>query len=166
MFYKIEDFENQWKSESEGTLKFFSNLTDESLNQKVYEGGRSIKDLAWHITTSLGEMLKTAGIPIENFDENLPAPNSANEIKETYAKYSDAVLNSVKNNWNDEDLKDEINMYGEMWSKGLTLSILIAHQIHHRGQLTVLMRQAGLKVPGFYGPAKEEWQAMGMEPQV
>jgi len=25
-----------------------------------------------------------------------------------------------------------------------------------------LMRQAGLKVPGIYGPSKEEWALMGM----
>jgi hypothetical protein len=31
--------------------------------------------------------------------------------------------------------------------------------------MTVLMRQAGLKVPGFYGPAQEEWSAMGMPAQ-
>jgi uncharacterized damage-inducible protein DinB len=30
------------------------------------------------------------------------------------------------------------------------------HQAHHRGQMTVLMRQAGLTVPGVYGPAREE----------
>jgi hypothetical protein len=27
--------------------------------------------------------------------------------------------------------------------------------------MTVLMRQAGLKVPGIYGPAKEEWSIYG-----
>ena len=32
---------------------------------------------------------------------------------------------------------------------------LINHQNHHRGQMTVLMRQAGLTVPGVYGPAKK-----------
>jgi len=40
---------------------------------------------------------------------------------------------------------------------------LIQHQNHHRGQMTVLMRQAGLTVPGIYGPAKEEWGNFGME---
>jgi uncharacterized damage-inducible protein DinB len=30
--------------------------------------------------------------------------------------------------------------------------------------MTVLMRQAGLPVPGLYGPSKEEWAAMGMSP--
>ena len=54
-------------------------------------------------------------------------------------------------------------MYGQKWKRGVTLGILITHQIHHRAQMTVLMRQAGLKVPGIYGPAYEEWAAMGME---
>ncbi|MCK4657684.1 MAG: hypothetical protein KAT85_11650, partial [candidate division Zixibacteria bacterium] len=35
--------------------------------------------------------------------------------------------------------------------------------IHHRGQMTVLMRQAGLKVPGVYGPSMEEWEHFGMK---
>jgi len=38
------------------------------------------------------------------------------------------------------------------------------HQTHHRAQMTVLMRQAGLKVPGVYGPSREEWSQMGMPP--
>jgi len=54
------------------------------------------------------------------------------------------------------------NMYGETWPRGVTLFALIAHQAHHRGQMTVLMRQAGLTVPGVYGPSSEEWQAHGM----
>lgn len=29
--------------------------------------------------------------------------------------------------------------------------------------MTVLMRQAGLTVPGIYGPAKEEWAKFGLE---
>ena len=55
-------------------------------------------------------------------------------------------------------------MYGEPWQRALTLAILVAHQTHHRGQMTVLMRQAGLKVPGVYGPSKDEWAAMGASP--
>lgn len=54
-------------------------------------------------------------------------------------------------------------MYKEKWTIGLTLSILISHQIHHRGQMTVLMRQAGLRVPGVFGPSREEWAEFRME---
>jgi uncharacterized damage-inducible protein DinB len=53
-------------------------------------------------------------------------------------------------------------MYGQTWKKRDVLASLILHQAHHRGQMTVLMRQAGLAVPGIYGPAREEWAAMGM----
>jgi hypothetical protein len=31
--------------------------------------------------------------------------------------------------------------------------------------MTVLMRQAGLVVPGVYGPAREEWAVYGMPTQ-
>jgi uncharacterized damage-inducible protein DinB len=53
-------------------------------------------------------------------------------------------------------------MYGEKWKRGVTLTVLVTHQAHHRGQMTVLMRQAGLRVTGVYGPAREEWAGMGM----
>ena len=57
-------------------------------------------------------------------------------------------------------------MYGETWINGDTLSALVDHQIHHRGQITVLMRQAGLKVPGIYGPSREDWNKIGMKPPL
>ena len=38
------------------------------------------------------------------------------------------------------------------------------HQIDHRGQMTVLMRQAGLNVPGVYGPSLEGWTSVGTNP--
>lgn len=56
-------------------------------------------------------------------------------------------------------------MYGEMWAEGKTLSVLVTHQIHHRSQLTIVMRLLGLKVPGTYGPSNEEWAAYGMPAQ-
>ena len=36
-----------------------------------------------------------------------------------------------------ETLLIEDEMYGETWSRGMTLFYLIAHQTHHRGQMTV-----------------------------
>ena len=56
-------------------------------------------------------------------------------------------------------------MYGEEWSRATTLSVLIRHQTHHRGELVVLMRMLDMKVIGVYGPASEEWVQMGMTPQ-
>lgn len=83
-----------------------------------------------------------------------------------YRQVSKSMVESVKKQWSDETLQEEREMYGERWTVGNTLSALIYHQIHHRGQLTVLMRQAGLKMPGIYGPSREEWSQYGMEAPV
>ena len=48
-------------------------------------------------------------------------------------------------------------MYGQKWTRSATLESIVKHQIHHRAQMTVLMRQASLKVPRVYGPSREEW---------
>jgi uncharacterized damage-inducible protein DinB len=58
-----------------------------------------------------------------------------------------------------------MKIYGQEWEGRKILSILVKHQIHHRAQMTVLMRLLNLKVPGLYGPAKEEWSQYGMEAQ-
>jgi uncharacterized damage-inducible protein DinB len=164
MYTSIKAFENDWAYESEATIKVFSYLTDNSLNQKVSENGRSIGRLAWHLVITIGEMCHKAGLKFDAPEEQAPVPAKADEIKNQYSKVSSAMLEALKDQWKDSDLNDEINMYGQTWKKKNVLNSLVHHQIHHRAQITVLMRQAGLRVPGIYGPAREEWQQMGMTP--
>ncbi|XZF15833.1 DinB family protein [Chitinophagaceae bacterium MMS25-I14] len=159
MFRKLEDFFNTWAYESEATLKIFNSLTDASLQQAVYTEGRTLARLANHIIQTLTEMPHNAGLPVE---EQNPSFTTVAELTAAYAKASEAMMAAVKAAWTDESLDESRNMYGEEWKNGATLFILITHQTHHRGQMTVLMRQAGLKVPGVYGPSKEEWAAYNM----
>lgn len=144
------------------TSKVLLNLTDASLGYKVTDDGRTLGYLGWHITITLGEMLEKVGLAIDAPPEDAECPTSAAEIARIYGIGGKSVGDEVSKNWTAETLLIEDDMYGETWSRGNTLFYLIAHQAHHRGQMTVLMRQAGLKVPGIYGPAKEEWAAFGM----
>lgn len=162
MYRKIEDFQADWAYETEVTTKLFNNLTDESLNQKIVEGGRTLGFLAWHVVLTLGEMPGKVGLTIDCPPEDAEVPASAREIAETFERAARSVGEEVGKNWTDETLLTEDEMYGMIWKRGTTLSSLINHQSHHRGQMTVLMRQAGVPVVGVYGPAKEEWEAMGM----
>ena len=164
MYYKVEDFLKDWKYESESSLKIFNSLTDDSLTARVTNEGRSLGFLAWHITQSIGEMMNRTGLTIRGYDEKQDAPVSAKEIADAYKRVSDSLVEEIIKKWTDDKLMLEDEMYGEKWKKGSTLGILILHQTHHRGQMTVLMRQAGLKVPGVYGPSYEEWAAYGMQP--
>ena len=161
MFTTIDDFLKSWKYESDSTLKVFRNLTDASLAQRVTPDGRTLGFLAWHITASMPEMLGSARVPFQ-VTVDKTAPSSVAAIAEAYEKCARAVAEAVPAAWTDGQLRDEIPMYGMSWAKGAVLVSLIVHQAHHRGQMTVLMRQAGLKVPGVYGPAREEWVAWGM----
>lgn len=165
MYRKLEDFINDWIYGSEATLKVFSNLTDESLDQKVNVNVRTAGRIAWHITTSIGEMANRTGLTFKTVYRDSAIPSTVNEIVHVYKESSENLLSEIKENWNDETLFVEDDMYGEKWKRGKTLSVIINHQIHHRGQLTVVMRLLGLKVPGIYGPAKEEWKNIGMQPQ-
>ena len=165
MYRTIQDFLDDWKHESNATIKVFKNLTDSSLNQRVSPDGRSLGFLAWHLILTLGEMGGKAGLKINAPSEDTPVPKKASDIVAAYENGGASVGTSVKESWNDGMLNDEIDMYGQKWTRGATLSSLVVHQIHHRAQMTVLMRQAGLKVPGIYGPSKEEWSQFGMPPQ-
>ena len=65
-------------------------------------------------------------------------------------------LSDIQSQWTDATLAESCNMYGEMWPNSVTLRILISHQIHHRGQMSVYLRMAGGKVPALYGPSADE----------
>ncbi|RPI04499.1 MAG: hypothetical protein EHM64_09720 [Ignavibacteriae bacterium] len=162
MYHTIIDFLTDWDYENKSTLNVFKNLSDVSLHQKVSPEGRSLGRLAWHIVLTLGEMGGKAGLNIISPPENAPEPISASVIADAYEKAGASIAAEVKHNWNDLMLKETIQMYGERWTRSATLHSLVKHQIHHRAQMTVLMRQAGLPVPGIYGPSREEWDRFGM----
>lgn len=162
MFRMISDFEKEWQQESESTLKIFKALTDESLNQAVTSQDRTIGRIAWHLVQTIPEMLGRVGLKVEGPDMEASVPEKAADIVAAYETAAQSALAQIKS-WNDETLLQEDDMYGERWQRGFTLTALIHHEAHHRGQLTVLVRQAGLAVPGVYGPAREEWGNYGME---
>jgi uncharacterized damage-inducible protein DinB len=164
MFRTIADFEGTWGHEGAETLKILKALDDASLRQPVAEGYRTLGRLAWHVTGTLAEMMNRTGLGVEGPEEGAPVPGRAAEIAATYERSSRSLLAQIKARWNDAALLTEDEMYGFKWARGSTLLVLVCHQAHHRGQMTVLMRQAGLKVPGVYGPALEEWSALGAPP--
>ena len=164
MFISIEQFKQEWQAESDNTRKIFSALTDESLKQPVTEGHRTLGRIAWHIVQTLPEMGGRTGLKVDGPAEDAPVPGSAEKIKQAYDTAAKTLMEQVTENWTDETLDLEDDMFGQKWKRGLSLYLLFKHEHHHRAQMTILMRQAGLKVPGIRGPAKEEWSQYGAEP--
>ena len=163
MYRRVADFQKAWQQERDSTLKILRALKDASLAQAVTKDDRTLGRVAWHLATSLGEMMERTGLKVAGPSHDAPPPTSAGAIVAAYETASRAVADGVAG-WTDATLEVEDEMYGERWARGFTLQVLVVHQAHHRGQMTVLMRQAGLEVPGVYGPAREEWAAFGMQP--
>jgi uncharacterized damage-inducible protein DinB len=163
MYTSIAEFIEEWNQEAASTQKILDALTDASLEQKVSPEDRTLGALAWHIVSSTPGMLIEFGITVEELKDPTAVPSSAREIAETFRRVSVDTSDAVKKQWTDQSLSEMKNVFGMEMPKAVTLSLLIKHIIHHRGQMTVLMRQAGLKVPGVYGPAREEWSQMGMD---
>ncbi|OWY24167.1 hypothetical protein C7N43_05440 [Sphingobacteriales bacterium UPWRP_1] len=163
MYSTVSDFLTEWKTETDNTLKIFGALTNETLFSAVHPNVRTLGRLAWHITQTLTEMPARAGLLSADTLEHVPCPTEVSAITEQYAKHADAIAAAVQLQWTDATLQEQVEMYGEQWAKGFALRVLVTHQIHHRAQMTIVMRLLDLTVPGIYGPSKEEWAAWGMQ---
>lgn len=163
MFQTVDGFLQMWNYEVSQTQKVLDHLTDESLQQEIAPGHWTLGRVAWHTVTAIRIISSQSGLTFEAPDKDFPVPESAQYIAEQYKAASEAFQNAVKSQWNDSKLQEVHNIFRRDMSIGALLMFLIHHQIHHRGQMTVLMRQAGLTVPGVYGPSKEDWAKIGME---
>ncbi|WP_010676743.1 DinB family protein [Bacillus timonensis] len=163
MFKTLNGFFALWNFESDATQKILNQLTDESLFQEVTPQNWTLGRVAWHTVTAIGVIASQTDLSFESPKEDYPVPTSATYIAECYQKASIALCQALKEQWNDKKLEEVQDVFGQKFSNSQLLFFMIQHQIHHRGQMTILMRQAGLPVPGIYGPSKEEWGMIGRE---
>jgi len=159
MYRHINDFVKDRKYEMSLTQSLLDALTDESLGQRVAPGMRTIGEIAYHIATSIASILLQTGLKFEAPYEKNQVPSTAKEIADSYRTLAQNSLEAVTAQWTDAKLTEKSDIYGQAWPNGVTLHMVASHETHHRGQLSILMRQAGLTVPAIYGPNYEMTQA-------
>ena len=163
MYVTISDFIKEWNREAMLTQNVLDGLTDESLKKQVYPEGRTLGRIAWHLTTNIPDYLTHFGLNIDGVKNAENVPTSAKEIAETFKEVSSRVAQIIEKQWTDKSIEQIQEAFGRQESNAQILMGLIKHIVHHRGQITVLMRQAGLKPFGVYGPPKEDWIHLGVE---
>ncbi|GAB4139451.1 MAG: DinB family protein [Bacteroidia bacterium] len=162
MYTTIEDFLRDWDYEWNATVKMIRSIDEKKFHLKPHPDVRSCAQLSSHIALTIAEMLSKTGLNFEHYDEDSDCMWTVKEVSHCYETFARDAAQLIRSNWNDEKLKESINMYGETCTHAGVLSSLIKHQIHHRGQLSVVMRLLDMPVHGIYGPAREEWAAMGL----
>jgi uncharacterized damage-inducible protein DinB len=160
MYKTIDEFVADWNSESAISLKVERVLTDASLQQKIYPEGRTLGQLAWHMVLMIGGTGSFVGLEVAAPPRGTEQPGSAAGIAAAYETAARSMGEQASAKLKDAQLPTEIPFFGRNLPMERVLQALVVHQVHHRGQMTVLMRQAGLVPPGVYGPTREEGTAM------
>ena len=156
MYRNLNDFIQEWERNCNGTLAIFEVITDEKKHVAIVEGHNTLESLAWHLTSSPAYFMGQVGLSLD-VEQNLQnTPATISEIISTYNAVSENIVKLAKENLSDEKLLTEVNSHGRQTPIGALLRLMVDHQTHHRAQMQVLLRQAGLPVPGVMGPTKED----------
>lgn len=161
MFTTVSNSVEELKKETAVTQQLLDLLTDASLSQGHAEGFRNLGQLAWHLVHNDRSFLLGLGLKFEAPSASEEPPAQASVIAEAYRRTSQGIITAVESQLSDARLAEVVTIFGQQWTVGQAIYSSLKHEIHHRGQLTILMRLAGLPVIGAYGPAKEQWANQG-----
>lgn len=160
---ELERFLSTWNREAENTLKLLRALPSSQYDFRPDAGGRSLGELAWHLAE--GDAYMSFGIENGRFTmdakpPNIERPRTVEALAPGYERiHQEAVARISK--LTPDDLDRAIPFFGgPMPIRDILWDMIIAHGVHHRGQLTLMCRLAGGKAPGLYGPNREETAAM------
>jgi uncharacterized damage-inducible protein DinB len=161
---ELEMFLNTWDREAKSTLKLMRALPATQYDFRPDSTGRSLGELAWHLAE--GDAYMSHGIEKGRFGmdakpPNIERPRTVEALASGYERIHEEAVARIQK-LRPEDLDRSIPFFtGEpMPIRTILWDMIIAHGIHHRGQLTLMCRLAGGQAPGLYGPNREEMEAM------
>ena len=157
-----ETFRRVWDREFRTTANVFRSFSADQLCVKPHERSRTVRDLAWQCVIDehvIGTILSKTEHDLRNVPPAPPSPAAMEEIVAAYeSAHSDAVekLNQLPEA--DFDRTVTSILAGGEWKmpRPEALWANVMDQVHHRGQLTIYLRQAGGKVPSIYGPSGDQ----------
>ncbi len=158
----IEGLLQELEQEAQTTRRVLERVPADRLGWKPHDKSMSLGQLALHVAIVPGAIARIARLspfPLPEFTQ--PSPASVDELLPALEQ-SVATAREVLQGMDDRGL-------GEMWRAtaggqdvmalpvgALLRSIMLNHWYHHRGQLSVYLRQVGVAVPAIYGPSADE----------
>jgi uncharacterized damage-inducible protein DinB len=158
----VEGLLQELEREAQTTRRVLERVPDDRLGWKPHERSMSLGQLALHIATvpgAIAELSQMSPFPLPKFEQ--PSAASAAELvpaldqsvakaRAILSRLSDADLTKI---WQVVDGDREVMAIPV---GAMLRSIMLNHWYHHRGQLSVYLRQVGVPVPSIYGPSADE----------
>jgi uncharacterized damage-inducible protein DinB len=160
---EIDRFRNVWNHEAQLTIRLLEALPADQYDFRPYPEGRSIGEMAWHLSEIEGYVsygISKGAVTFQEAPPNMQRPREVPLLAPGYRRIHEEAVARLAT-ITDEQLDQEIQFADRRMTLRDTLwGGILMHLIHHRGQLSLMCRLAGGTPPGIYGPNREEMAAM------
>jgi uncharacterized damage-inducible protein DinB len=159
----IDGMLQELEQEAQTTRRVLERVPDNQLTWRPHEKARTLGELALHVAMVPGGVAELVASPSPAQAPQFvdPTPKSASELipaldqsiakaKNVLGGMSDAALMAT---W--RMMRGERELFA-VPRVALLRSIMLNHWYHHRGQLTVYLRELGVRIPSIYGPSADE----------
>jgi len=155
---------DELEQEAQTTRRVLERVPDDRLTWRPHPKARTLGELAMHVATTPGNVARLSATSpaqaprFEDLEQRpgraadlVPSLNaSVEEAKAVLRTMDDAALGAT---WT---LMRGDRQLLAMPRGALLRAIMLNHWYHHRGQLTVYLRELDVAVPSVYGPSADE----------
>ncbi len=158
----IEGLLQELEQEAQTTRRVLERVPENRLGWKPHDKSMSLGQLALHVATipgAIAEISQQSPFSVPQFTQ--PSAASAAELIPALEQ-SVAKAREIVGSMNEADLSktwrvvDGDREVMALPVRAVLRSIMLNHWYHHRGQLSVYLRQVGVPVPSIYGPSADE----------
>ena len=154
--------------ENEGatTRKVLERIPPEKFDWRPHDKSMTMGRLASHVAEMHGwtvSTVKDSEIDFAKIDYKPFEPKTTEDLvnlfEKTYAEAIEALKGASDDIWHEPwSLKNGDTTYFTMPKIAVMRSMVLNHIVHHRGQLSVYLRENDIPVPAMYGPSADEGQ--------
>jgi uncharacterized damage-inducible protein DinB len=160
---ELDRFRTVWDMEAKLTTQLLEALPSDQYDFRPDPGGRSLGEMAWHLSEIEGYIslgVTKGAVTFQEAPPNIQRPREVRLLAPGYRRVHEEAVARLAN-LNAAELDREITFVNrQIPIRDILWGTMLMHLIHHRGQLSLLCRLAGGTSPGIYGPNREEMAAM------
>ncbi len=159
----IDGMLQELEEEARTTRRVLERVPDNKLTWRPHEKARTLGELAMHVAIVPGAVAELIASPspaqVPQFTDptTQSAPELVSTLEESIAK-AKRVLGGIDDTtlmatWRMMQGEREVFAVPRV---ALLRSVMLNHWYHHRGQLTVYLRELDVPIPSIYGPSADE----------
>ncbi|NOT33557.1 MAG: DinB family protein [Candidatus Eisenbacteria bacterium] len=154
---------SELEQEAATTRRMLERVPGDQLGWRPHPRSRTLGQLAMHVAGVPGALAELSHLDTFQFENGPPEVDPGN-VKEILDAFDTSMARAKEHLGRMDDRKIMETWTGTLGGKpvfavpriGLLRAIMLNHTYHHRGQLSVYLRELNVPVPSIYGPSADE----------